>query len=292
MRAVVALAIAAAGLTPATLQAQTTVLEPSSKWHLDYADASCRLGRTFGEGDQKTVLFLDQHEPSRSFAWTVAGKPVERFSEQREPEVRFGTLPPVQRDRDQSGILGGELKGFGAALIGAGHKQELPFDAQKEIATPGLSQLDLGDGSQVTWIELARGDKRRLRLNTGSMKGAFEALNRCTGDLVKAWGLDLEQQQARSSRPDWINKDAVARQLRYPATALRAGNRARLNMRIMVDANGKPTQCVLTKVTLADAFNEAACQQVMRSARFIPARGADGRPIASYYSTDIVYVIG
>ena len=165
-------------------------------------------------------------------------------------------------------------------MIGLGHKEESREEPEQEAAKPGLPRLDPEDGARIAWVEFARGDKLRLRLNTGSMQAPFEAMNQCIGNLVTHQGLDLAQQRRRTSRPDWVNRDAVVRriQARYPAEALRNGNRARLNMRIMIGPDGKPTACIITHVTTADNFDNSACQQVMSLARFEPARNAEGQP--------------
>lgn len=279
---------------PNVVRAQDIVLEPSSKWQLDYADEKCRLARAFGEGDRKIVLFMEQHEPSESFTWTVAGPLIGRFDLGRQLQVRFGTLPPPQRDRDRPGIFTGQLDDVGPALMGSGHKDEPRGDAEQEADKPGLPQLDPADGASIQWIELARGEKRQLRLNTGDMRAPFTALNQCTGNLVSHWGLDLEQQKGRTSRPKWENLHRVVRSIQehYPAKALHNGDSARLNMRVMVGADGKPTACVLTHVTTANNFGDEPCRQVMRHARFKPARDAAGQTVASYHSTVIVYAIG
>ncbi len=39
-------------------------LSPSSKWNVHYAEDSCRMGRSFGEGDQKVILVADRYQPA------------------------------------------------------------------------------------------------------------------------------------------------------------------------------------------------------------------------------------
>ena len=60
----------------ASAKDEPQVLQPSSKWNLDYAERNCRLLRTFGEGDDKVVLIMDQIRPGDTFSMTVAESPM------------------------------------------------------------------------------------------------------------------------------------------------------------------------------------------------------------------------
>src|SRR5206468_8282021 len=66
--------------------AQPLRLEPSSAWVLDYAENSCRLIRTFGEGPHKAVLSLESEAPGE-MDMLVAGKDLEGYTE--EVPARF-----------------------------------------------------------------------------------------------------------------------------------------------------------------------------------------------------------
>jgi hypothetical protein len=50
-------------------------LQPSSPWVVDYADQSCRLIRTFGEGKQLTKLLFQSEGPG-SIEMIVIGEPM------------------------------------------------------------------------------------------------------------------------------------------------------------------------------------------------------------------------
>jgi hypothetical protein len=51
-------------------------LEPSSQWIVDYADESCRLVRSFGEGSSKTFFQLESDSPG-DVDMVLIGKPLE-----------------------------------------------------------------------------------------------------------------------------------------------------------------------------------------------------------------------
>src|SRR2546423_1697268 len=71
---------------------QPVRLQPSSQWIVDYAENSCRLIRTFGEGEDKTVLLFESPSPG-SLDMLVVGKPLETSLS----EVAVTFLPAEQK---------------------------------------------------------------------------------------------------------------------------------------------------------------------------------------------------
>lgn len=295
MRAFLLAMAASALFIPDSAQAEDVVLEPSSPWHLDYGADKCRLARTFGEGEQKTILFLDQYQPSSSFTWTIAGPPVEAVDSANRYTSQFGPGLTAKIIKGFPGPTLGKLEGYGAAIIQSGHRGDDEGESgDVEESAISLPHLAAEEGGQIEWLEIRRGRHHSLRLLTGNMRAPFDAMNKCMADLLADWGLDVETQRRRVNGPEWTNIRRVVRKIQdhYPSKALDRGAQARLNMRIMVGTDGRPTGCVLTDVTKADNFDDAPCQIVMREARFEPARDAQNQPVPSYYATSIVYAIG
>src|SRR5579884_2300647 len=73
--------LACASAAPVIIAASEPVrLQPSSPWNVDYAENSCRLIRTFGEGKTRTVLMFESGAPGEMDLLLV-GNPVESYSE-------------------------------------------------------------------------------------------------------------------------------------------------------------------------------------------------------------------
>src|SRR5690242_14654206 len=73
--------LSCAAVAPLLMAAgQPVRLQPSTPWVLDYAENSCRLIRTFGQGDTKTVLGLESESPDE-VDMLVAGKPLDSSSQ-------------------------------------------------------------------------------------------------------------------------------------------------------------------------------------------------------------------
>lgn len=285
--------IIALATIPAAAQAEEFVLHPNSDWHLDYAEEKCRIARTFGEGENATLLYLEQRSPSAGLTWLAAGEPIDELNVDRAVEVRFGpTLPAVTVRND-----GATFGDYGAAVFGYAYKdypEERPEDSQDEAMAreTGLPALDLEDGAKIEWLSLSHGNDR-IVLRMGPSRAVFAAMNECMENLVSHWGLDVAQQKRRVREPEFSNVEDVAQRIQrlYPSAALRAGAQAVLDVRVMVDASGKPTQCVRRDITVAEKFDDSACDLIMEFAEFEPAEDNNGNAIPSYYLSRIRYIM-
>ena len=276
------------------------VLSPSSKWNLNYADDSCRLARIFGTGDDRMFLSLDRFEPGDEFLLVVAGKPLA----DRVPEraaLRFGPGENGVIDR----LKGGSLTSYSPAFFRSSAK--LVADASDETIKRGdwdreeylarllakaENRISPTIEASITWLEVTAKGKPPVRLNLGPMDQPMAALRGCTDELMTHWGIDVAA-HANLTRPtipvespgDWLNSND------YPTDLLRAGQQGLVMVRLSVGVDGKPTQCYIQQSTRPAGFDEAVCKGLMRRARFEPALGADGKPIASYWRSSVSFQI-
>ena len=291
MRKLLVAALIAAVAWPMPARAQDVLrLKPSTKWFLDYAEDSCRLARKFGEGDQQVTLFLDQFEPGDHFQMTLGGDVLQPKSQKRPVELslRFGPNEAADDVIADTGTMDDKR-----ALIVTGLQRIVPHtEAEKAAAAQareqGLTPIDIPIGetreAAATSIELGKGLRRDLVLETGPMDKAMTALRNCSWDTVKLWGLDVDQQKTltrrarwKNSPTDWISGDD------YPSAMARQGYEAIVNFRILIDPTGKPTSCNIQTSTRPKEFDDAVCRAAMRRARFEPALDAAGKPVRSYW---------
>ena len=132
-----------------------------------------------------------------------------------------------------------------------------------------------------------------MRLDTGPLGEAFAVLNQCTKDLLQEWGLDAEKHETATRLPKWKNEKSIAARIgrAYPTSALNRGEQGIFRMRVMIDENGRVTDCVIDEATIAERLESPACR-VMMDADFEPALDAQGTAFPSYYATSITYRIG
>lgn len=309
------LGLAALGSANA-LQAETRVLEPSSHWALDYAKDKCRLTRTFGGEEDRTVLIFDQYGPPSFLQAVVAGSALDKMRTGRDMEVQYGpyfeswTITPAPSTLGDFGdaiLISGRGSAPGtppaptpvasaATAAVTARLRLLPgraLEAGEAAAIAATSQLDPEEGKRIEWLEIRQG-KRVARLDTGNLEAPYRALNSCIDDLVAHWGLDPVQQRALVRRPKWINQGEVAQEIiakTYPRKAALRGEQAMFHFRVMIDEAGRPEDCVLTNITTADNFGDEPCEIIMRNARFEPARDEQGAAAPSFYASRIRYAM-
>jgi outer membrane biosynthesis protein TonB len=117
----------------------------------------------------------------------------------------------------------------------------------------------------------------------------LRALETCVDDLQAHWGLDpLEQRQL--TRPP-IPKPATIRRIqrRYPSDLALQGVSAFVPVRLLVDAEGRPTQCVVQVESVDEEFKRAVCAGMARG--FEPALDKDGQPVPALYTTSVTFLM-
>lgn len=85
--------------------AEPVRLQPSSQWIVDYADNSCRLVRTFGEGEAKTILLFEN----------LAERATRKLQRQQFAEKATQLEIQTRRNRPvilETGSMGGPIRSF------------------------------------------------------------------------------------------------------------------------------------------------------------------------------------
>jgi hypothetical protein len=267
-------------------------LVPVSKWHVDYAEERCRLAREFGDGTTKATVFFDKYGPGESFRMVIAGDPVKTDVQQADIAVRFGPGEAPQPLFFLNGNLGGSsaLVFGGDIRIAGPSASEVAAIRAKKRGDPWIDLAPIAPErySAVRYMELGWPLRRPVQLETGPLKSAFAALDKCVDDLVTRWGVDIEKHKTltRKATPvDNPGKWVVSSD--YPTEMLMAGQPAFVDFRLSVGADGKPTQCYIQATTRPKAFDDAVCQSLMRRAAFLPALDAEGQPIASWWRSRV-----
>ena len=110
---------------------------------------------------------------------------------------------------------------------------------------------------------------------------AMAALRTCLDDKMKEWGIDATAYNALRAAPkdpshfDWLT-DAD-----YPADAQANGLEGDAVVRLRIDTKGRVTDCAVMASSGSPTIDKVTCDKALHKARFTPAVGADGRPIAA-----------
>lgn len=266
--------LAAAALLAAAAPPPATPLPPSTKWRLDYAPTECRLLRSFGAGADEVTIQFSKLTPDPAIEVALVGR---RFPATDRPvpaRLTTTTVPAVEA----------HAQGHEA---GGGMMASLRFRPNRALADAFASDAASGRPTRLG-IGFVRG--YGLALDLGRMKAPLAGLDKCVDDLVSTWGLDPAEQRARTRAAEPVGSPAEwFRPSDFPASLNAIGTGGVVVVRLGVGADGAVTNCAVAKAGGDKAFEELTCRLVRERARFTPALGAAGRPIASVWSSRVVW---
>ena len=296
--------LSCAAAAPLLMAASQPVrLQPSSPWVVDYAENSCRLVRTFGEGKDKTKFALESESPGE-VDMLVMGKPL--YNNFDEVGARF---LPVQV-KPMQGRSAQTVDKRDPAILWP-HVNFLPDDdaerqknADERRSKMGVRPppLDLAEEARTKAkrdeftakaiefeIMVRRG--RSVVLETGSLGKAIKTFDECGRDSLRDWGVDPAVDD-KIARRVWASDAASWFSARdYPEGMAWRGEESVVKVRLLVDAAGRPTKCTTLSHFKESSFNDVVCAKFMQRARFAPAELADGTKVPSYYTNTIIFQI-
>ncbi len=292
IRTFIALAAAGAsvamGMVPAAAQEEARAFTRTGQWQLDAADEECRIARAYTNGTDQVALALERNRADNVVRLVLVSNAMTTFRTTEQLGYRF--LPDGQQQSAR--YIHAEMDGgqhyfnLGSVMLGT------PAAPSADGAIPLYDRAaEQAYAATITAIEINEGLTQPLRLETGSLRAAVTALETCTDDLVRTWGLDWEKHQGLTRRAapdgrasDWIPEGTVG----FGEFASFTGGRN--PFRVMVSAEGQPTACTALWVSLDAGKNERICNAIMQNGRFLPALDATGQPLASYWIVD--YMLG
>lgn len=302
------------GLTAVSLAvpsfAEPVKLAPTSEWHVNYADDSCRLGRVFGEGKTRALLMMDRFVPSDSFQLLIASDLLTRtqaISDGRQGlRIRFGPGEDEQTPYTRPATLQ-EMP----ALIGSGVTLGVKHDTvghQADVAAAKANgdkkKLKLLDAltstlpvtpareANVSFLEIHGASKVPIVLLTGKLDKPMAALRTCTDELLTHWGIDAEAHKSLSRKATpkgsparWVTSDD------YPSQLVARGVQGLIQFRLAIDENGAVSECHIQQSTRPDEFDRTVCRIMSSRARFDSALDAGGKPIKSYWRSSFSFIM-
>ncbi len=286
------------------------VLAPVSDWTLDFADERCSLIREFADGDDTIRLQIDSFGPRPGYRVMLSGDLVPGSDAARMTELRVGYSADT-RARERLTMFVGRFGDKNAVVFGRGFLPEGGSD-------------DAGGSARafersVTHVTLDFKLRDPLRLDTGSMAAPFAAMERCVDDLLASWGIDPAVHRALARPPSMAVRtgpserafrtnehggervfelieragETVAEPGRPGPADRRAQAFARnayysgnlVPVRVMIDASGQPTACVVQVANISEAFRRSACESL--AGPYEPALDAAGQPVASFIQVEL-----
>ncbi|WP_151975161.1 hypothetical protein [Erythrobacter sp. EC-HK427] len=264
-------ALAAASLVfaaiPASAQSSIEELRPVTNWNLDYAEDSCGLSRNFGSADAPVTLLMRQYAPGAPLALTVVGRRTMRAN--LDAEVHFGP-----GDNGNARLMTAIELQLENGLNGV------------QAQTYAPSDNPVGADASAQWIAVSGVFDGDIRLETGSLQPAFNALEECQYSLLEYWGLDAEAHRSLQQRANMRTGDewVGTALLRMPDSAANAARNSTQWMLFFVGADGDITACRALSPNTFEQFATHFCAMAVERGSAIPAVSAQGEAIASVLS--------
>nr|WP_298899146.1 hypothetical protein [uncultured Altererythrobacter sp.] len=180
-----------------------------------------------------------------------------------DPRTQFGIATEPTRHENSTRLSGGGWNGFRITVPGDYfalseiESKELPLTVTRAFKTDFQIPLDLREPMAV--------------------------MSECIDTLVSSWGLDPDVERNLSRRviepKSYRFMTSILRNMPIgpPQTTSRT-----FSIRLIVGAEGTPTGCVLLDEFRGSEFEEFACEQAQKHARFEPALDKDGNAVPTY----------
>jgi len=274
-------ALAGLVVSPAAQAQDGATFNANSAWAADYGDDYCRLIRSFSDGKDKITLILQRVQPGADTQMMLIGNSLKAFRGSTELGWHFLPNDADRKSRYTRSETSGQtyFRMEGVTLV--------PFSPPAPGTPPGPPRYDRAAeeaaGKNMTGLIVSSGLTKPVRIETGRLDAPVAALQACTDDLLKSWGLDAEKHKTASSpviapmSPGWLPQGTIP--FSDYAKFAGGGNQVRL----MISAEGKPTACNVFSPTLDKALNDKICELLMEKASFTPAKDAAGQAMASYW---------
>lgn len=239
-------------------------VEPTTNWRVTQDAERCMASRTYGAGDTQIALALHRPAASNLIRIGIAGSEIGLQGERPRYDVQLGDATAIN-----------DIPG---RLVTVPGRRRMAF-----------VELILGDidaslrAARTLRFAPERGNPHLLRID--DVAGTLDQLETCRRGMLASWGFDLAAVE-RLRRPPvpispetWLDRNSI------PAFS----GRADAAVMLAISGDGRVVACRTVDSSGSQAIDENICTQLMAHARYEPAIGADGTPVATQVIRSVRY---
>jgi hypothetical protein len=281
-------AAAAMVVAPAAqAQDETIVFRPSGTWTADYGEDYCRLIRTFSDGQREFSLALERLQPGAFVKLIVVGEGMRPFRGADQIAYAFqpsGASGKARYVRSETAD-GKSLVSFDPVTLAPPPAFTPPAPGTPPGPPPMYNRTSEQETARgITGFMLTEGLISPVRVETGSLRAPIAALQACVDELLTHWGLDADKHKTMTVPPIMNpSPNGVLPQGTVPFSEFEKLGGGANQVRLLIGADGKVTDCAIFSPSLSQSLNERICSLAKERASFQPARDAGGQPMASVW---------
>lgn len=246
------------------------MLQPTSKWQVNFAETQCAASREYGSAAKPLTLLFKQPVTGDviqlAFALAQAGL---AEPQQLDARLTWGNGTPEK----MSGLT------FHSKI------------GNRQLYVINLPKAEVEAASTVGELSL-EGSGLHHRFKLAGLSSMLSVMNDCVKDLRNYWNMSDE------GAPDRVKTHAKAVRSRlfgsddYPAVSVRREDGGKVGVVLLVGPDGKVADCTLTQTSQVAALDAQTCAILRDRAHFQPAIGLDGKPARDVYHQRINWVMG
>ena len=275
--------LAAMSAAVAAQSVSAAPLQPTGKWHVDFADSQCVASRDYGA--EGRPLFLVFKKPAIGDVLQIA---VVQNGSVQEPtqldgEVSFDNLPPIETSILEYGVR--KLKQR-ALMINLQTVDLAPMVRTSTLRIRSLPQKP-NRGIRMDLAARTQTDQTFAMRDTSTV---IQLLNECADDLQKVWNVWDENRDSVTLRKGPAGRlDNLFSGKDYPAVAMRKNLMGTTTLVLLIDELGKVGDCTVTRTSGAASIDAQSCAIIRERGKFRPAIGLDGKPTKSSWKQSITW---
>jgi TonB family protein len=252
----------------AVADAAPQMIQPTSKWTVNFDEAQCVASRNYGTPARPLYLMLKQPPVGDVMQLAMVEGGSASAPAQYEGKLTLGATQPIDVSVLRFQPKGAKMRTY---LVNLSTDQ-----FASAVRAPNVR------------LEVPQLDRN---VALADMAPLVKVMNDCVADLRKTWNIG-DPRQERDGLDEGAKGDLrkLFRADDYPVDALMEDQSGTVTAALLIDERGKVADCSVVGTSGAAALDAQTCFVFKERARFKPAVGSDGKPRKDGYIQRITWM--